>query len=220
MKRSIIYIFSLLVAVAASAADYRLWIEDFEINPGETKEVSLNMDNITAVTGFQTDIYLPEGLSIKLDEDDFYYIDLTTRATRGHTIDGSAMPDGAVRVIAYTTDLNPFKLNTGAVATITLVASADFTGAHTIEVRNTELAAADGKQFYPADETCNVNKKPDTKPGDVNGDGVVDMGDMNIAINVILGKAQLADFPGADVNGDGVVDMSDLNLMINSILGK
>lgn len=66
-----------------------------------------------------------------------------------------------------------------------------------------------------------IDDKPDdTKPGDVNGDGEVDMGDMNIAINVILGKAQLADFPGADVNGDGVVDMSDLNLMINTVLGK
>ncbi|MCQ2288180.1 MAG: dockerin type I domain-containing protein [Muribaculaceae bacterium] len=220
MKRSIIYILSLLVAVAANAADYRMWIDDFEIKAGETMEVSLNMDNTTAVTGFQTDIYLPEGLSIKIDEDDFYYIDLTTRATRGHTIDGSAMSDGAVRVIAYTTDLNPFKLNTGAVATITLVASTDFAGTHTIEVRNTELAAADGKQFYPADETCNVNKQPDTKPGDVNGDGVVDMSDMNIAINVILGKGQFADNPGADVNGDGVVDMSDLNSVINLILGK
>lgn len=220
MKRSIIYILSLLVAVAANAADYRMWIDDFEIKAGETKTVSLNMDNLTAVTGFQTDIYLPNGLSIKLDEDDYYYIDLTTRATRGHTIDGSAMSDGAVRVIAYTTDLNPFKLNTGAVATITLVASTDFAGTHTIEVRNTELAAADGKQFYPADETCNVNKQPDTKPGDVNGDGVVDMSDMNIAINVILGKGQFADNPGADVNGDGVVDMSDLNSVINLILGK
>lgn len=220
MKRSIIYILSLLVAVAANAADYRMWIDDFEIKAGETKTVSLNMDNLTAVTGFQTDIYMPEGLSIKIDEDDFYYIDLTTRATRGHTIDGSAMSDGAVRVIAYTTDLNPFKLNTGAVATITLVASTDFAGTHTIEVRNTELAAADGKQFYPADETCNVNKQPDTKPGDVNGDGVVDMSDMNIAINVILGKGQFADNPGADVNGDGVVDMSDLNSVINLILGK
>ena len=155
-----------LVAVAASAADYRMWIDDFEIKGGETKTVSLNMDNITAVTGFQTDIVLPEGLSIKVDEDDYYAIELTSRATRGHIIDGSLMPDGAVRMIAYTTDLNPFKLNTGAVATITLVASDDFTGTHDIVVRNTELAAADGNNFNPADETCKVFSEQEIKPGD------------------------------------------------------
>lgn len=221
MKRSIIYILSILVAVAASAADYRLWIDDFEIKAGETVEVSLNMDNLTAVTGFQTDIYLPEGLSIKIDEDDFYYIDLTSRATRGHTIDGSAMPDGAVRVIAYTTDLNPFKFNTGAVATVTLVASADFVGTHAIEVRNTELAAADGNQFYPADETCNVNKKPDTKLGDVNGDGDIDINDINIIINIILGIDSAEKYDGrADADGNGEVDVIDANIIINKILDK
>ncbi|MBQ0120482.1 MAG: hypothetical protein KBT13_05085 [Bacteroidales bacterium] len=221
MKRSIIYILSILVAVAATAAEYRLWIDDFEINPGETRTVSLNMDNATAVTGFQTDIYLPEGLSIKIDEDDFYYIDLTSRATRGHTIDGSAMPDGAVRVIAYTTDLNPFKLNTGAVAAITLVASADFAGTHAIEVHNTELAAADGNQFYPADETCNINKKPDTMPCDVDGNGEIDINDANILINIILGKDSAEKYNGrADVDGNGEVDVTDSNMVINKILGK
>ena len=209
-----------LVAVAASAADYRMWIDDFEIKGGETKTVSFNMDNITAVTGFQTDIVLPEGLSIKVDEDDFYYIDFTSRATRGHTIDGSLMPDGAVRMIAYTTDLNPFKLNTGAVATITLVASDDFTGTHDIVVRNTELAAADGNHFNPADEICNVNKLPHTKPGDVNGDGVVNVTDSNLLINIVLGKIAQDGYPATDVDGNGVINVSDVNILINHILGK
>lgn len=57
--------------------------------------------------------------------------------------------------------------------------------------------------------------------GDVNGDGKVDVGDVNIVVNIILGKAQASDFPGnANLNGDNKIDVADLNIIINIILGK
>ena len=55
-------------------------------------------------------------------------------------------------------------------------------------------------------------------PGDVNGDGVVDVADVNLIISIMLGKT--AAVPAADVNGDGIVDVSDANLAINIMLGK
>lgn len=58
----------------------------------------------------------------------------------------------------------------------------------------------------------------DTLPGDLNGDGVVDVSDVNIAINIILGKADYQST--ADLNGDGTVDVSDINALINIVLGK
>ena len=51
---------------------------------------------------------------------------------------------------------------------------------------------------------------------DLNHDGVIDIADVNIMINVVLGKSVVA----ADVNGDGVVDISDINMVINAMLGK
>lgn len=53
--------------------------------------------------------------------------------------------------------------------------------------------------------------------GDINGDGTVDITDVNIAINVMLGKETN---DAADVNGDGAVDISDINTIINVMLGK
>ena len=52
---------------------------------------------------------------------------------------------------------------------------------------------------------------------DVNGDGVVDVVDVNEVINCVLGKKTLAT---ADVNGDKSVDVVDVNAVINSVLGK
>ena len=52
--------------------------------------------------------------------------------------------------------------------------------------------------------------------GDLNDDGRVDISDINIVINVMLGKSDVS----ADVNGDGIVDISDVNKVINIMLGK
>jgi hypothetical protein len=57
--------------------------------------------------------------------------------------------------------------------------------------------------------------------GDINGDGNVDVSDINAIINIMLGKAQASDFVGiADVTGDNSIDVSDVNAVINIMLGK
>lgn len=62
---------------------------------------------------------------------------------------------------------------------------------------------------------------PPALAGDVNGDGVIDISDANILINIILGKDS-ADRYGnhADTNGDSNTDISDINTVLNIILGK
>jgi len=54
-------------------------------------------------------------------------------------------------------------------------------------------------------------------PGDVNGDGSVNISDVNQAIgNILRGQYDAA----ADVNGDGSVNISDINMIINIILNS
>ena len=52
-------------------------------------------------------------------------------------------------------------------------------------------------------------------PGDVNGDGEVNIADVNAVIDMILsGSATMA----GDVNGDGEVNIADVNALIGLIL--
>lgn len=63
---------------------------------------------------------------------------------------------------------------------------------------------------------------PDVTPGklgDVNGDDKIDVADVNIVIDIILGNASKEQYPAADVNGDGKVDVADVNVIIDIILG-
>ncbi len=57
-----------------------------------------------------------------------------------------------------------------------------------------------------------------TVAGDVNGDGKVDIADVNAIINMMLGKATQT--LAGDVTGDGNVDIADVNAVINIMLGK
>ena len=57
--------------------------------------------------------------------------------------------------------------------------------------------------------------------GDLTGDGKVDIADVNVVINAMLGKATTDEQKSAsDLTGDGKVDIADVNAVINIMLGK
>ncbi|MBR5728525.1 MAG: hypothetical protein IKX39_07755, partial [Muribaculaceae bacterium] len=71
----------------------------------------------------------------------------------------------------------------------------------------------------PAPSTSTLNGKPaGGTPGDSNGDGQVDISDVNAVINMMLGKVEMISL--CDMNGDGKIDISDVNAVINKMLGK
>ena len=55
--------------------------------------------------------------------------------------------------------------------------------------------------------------------GDLNGDGIVDVSDVNMMIDMVLGKADL-NYNTADLNDDSTIDVSDVNALIDIVLGK
>ena len=52
--------------------------------------------------------------------------------------------------------------------------------------------------------------------GDLNGDGQLNVTDVTVLINMILGTEPMS--AKADINGDGKVDVSDITALINLIL--
>lgn len=57
--------------------------------------------------------------------------------------------------------------------------------------------------------------------GDLNNDGVIDIADVNIVLNYMLGKSDpRATYEQCDLNEDGVIDITDVNIVLNLMLGK
>ena len=57
-------------------------------------------------------------------------------------------------------------------------------------------------------------------PGDVDGNGTVDVADVNILVNIMLGKDNASNYPNANVDGQGGIDVADVNMVVNIMLGK
>jgi hypothetical protein len=60
---------------------------------------------------------------------------------------------------------------------------------------------------------------PALLPGDANGDGKVNIGDLESLINYLISKTPCPSMDNADANGDSVVDIQDLKRIIDKIVG-
>ena len=59
----------------------------------------------------------------------------------------------------------------------------------------------------------------DPLKGDIDSSGIVDVEDVNAAINIILKLKTISDYPGnGDMDGNGYIDVEDVNAIINIIL--
>ena len=217
MKR-MLFAMLMLVALSLGARD-RLYIENFDIAAGQTVQMPILLQNDTVYCAFQTDLVLPAGLEVELDGDE-YVIDLTARKDRSHVISCNLLPDGAIRIFVTSMSVRPFIGNSGAVAIATVKATSTFSGTGTVQLRGSVAVEENGLKHHLADCTAYLNGAEPAVRGDVNGDEVVDVDDMNIVINIMVRKAAMADWPAADLDGNGVVDIDDLNHVINIMVHK
>lgn len=205
-----------VMALAATGRD-RLYIENFNIEPGKTLQVPVLLLNDTAYCGLQTDLYLPAGLSLDMEYDE-HIIDLTSRKDNSHTVASRQLDDGAIRIYVSSVSAKEFSGNSGPIMTLSITASNDFEGEAIIELKNTVCAESIGTRHVLNDEICYVN--PNEVPGivgDVNVDGEVNIADINAIIDMILSEASSL---AGDVNGDGEINIADINNVIDIILNN
>jgi hypothetical protein len=100
---------------------------------------------------------------------------------------------------------------------ITITSGSSGTGNGTVHYSVTANSTAGTRSgsLVIADQTFSVTQA--WTGYDINGDGAINVLDLQILVNVILGVA--VDPGTCDINGDGSVNAIDLQLLINVILG-
>ena len=180
--------------------------------------VALILENDEQFTAFQTDLILPEGLSVDQEDDEFMF-DLTGRKASDHAIISKLRHDGAIRMVSFSIGVKPYSGNSGPLVIIHLTASDDFTGPVSIELKNSILANLNGEECALPSESCSVALLEQMIPGDTNGDGMVDINDVTNLISYILaGCSSSFHIENADLIDDGVVDINDVTALIDKIL--
>lgn len=154
---------AVLPLTAAAQSQTKLTVDDFTINANETQTLTVNLENPDmTVTLVQFDLELPEGLSIPKDEDEEYLIDMTSRASKKHTLDYN---DKNGRVLLSSSSNKTLSGTSGAIITIDITAAATFeTG--TITLKNIEIVSPDNTAANP------VFSKPDNVVINIDTSGI------------------------------------------------
>ena len=125
----------LLALPIASRAKDVFYIQPFNIVPGDTKTISLNLNNENVYRGFQTDIVLPEGLGIVKNANNSLAISLTNRAS-SFGLTSNEVGDRTLRLLGYSAQYETISGDNGALVNIQVKASSDFKGGY-VQLKNT-----------------------------------------------------------------------------------
>lgn len=218
IPRSLITLLMVVAATLGVAAADHLYIEDFTINPGDTALVEILLENEVEYTAFQTDLYLPDGLTL-----DRQSVALTDRKGADHMIATNQLADGAIRLMSYSLSVFPYSGTDGALVAMAIIASETLNGPVVIELRNSRVTTPGGRETTLENSSCTVNT---FLLGDVNSDGRVNVSDAIVLINYLINETQNGQDPSdfnraaADFNRDGLINVSDASTLINFVLGS
>lgn len=164
-------LFGLILFFSTSAlADNTFAIEDFSIAAGEEQDVNVILYNDVTFTAFQFEVELPEGVSVKYDEDEeAYCVANAGRLLSTHVITSQYQTSGTFKIMVYHNSNKNLKGNSGAaVLTLTLVASDQVsTGTFNLSICNMEMTAFDSTtqtttKYKPVDATYNCTMNIET----------------------------------------------------------
>ena len=192
-------------------------VEDLAVRPGSIFTLPVELENADAVTGFQCNIYLPEGVEFVMVDDE-YDVMLSSRATSSHTLSSALQSDGSLLILVYSLSSKAFKENSGELFSVSLKAADDYEGTRQITVSKIKVATQDAKEYALPDVLANIEEQSYIM-GDANGDGSVSVGDIVLTANYILGTQSPAFvFAAADMSCDGQISIGDIVAISNVIL--
>ena len=137
-------------------------IDDFEIERGEEKKVSVMLNNPDS-SYIMVEFYLrlPEGIDIATDKDDEMIYALNgSRTTRSHYLEMTKQENGNYHVLLYSTRNEAFKGNSGELFNMTLKADSDIV-INTYQGKIFKFVAATKKKYEVNfnDTTFNISIK-------------------------------------------------------------
>lgn len=182
---------------------------------GETQsdggyKLSVALSNYTEIVALQFDV-------VGLVNATYESFTKSARLSK-HSVSVVDLGNDKYRILAYSMGNDVIDGNDGEI--MSLLFSSKTSTTTEIKLENVTISDCLGTNKCSALPTSIIAKYGNTAvKGDVNGDGVVDIADINTIINIILQLTDPSSTVGnPDINGDTVIDIADLNAIINIIL--
>ena len=198
------------------------YMDDMEVLAGTDAVLSIKMKNVVPMEGFEFDLYLPEGVTVAVDEDGFPEVSLSlerTTARKTNSFDAVIREDGSIRVLAASTNGSAISGNDGEIVTVKVSIADDMIeGDYLVLLKNIALSGTDAKS-YTNDMMVSTLTVNSYILGDANRDTQVNVGDFTATAHHILGNTPTQfNSKAADANQDYRIDVGDLTAIAHLIL--
>lgn len=170
--------------------------------------LKVGMDNYTTdLVGMQIDVHWTNAMH-------YESVKASDRWNNEH-ITAIPINDNTLRVVAYTIPSTAISGNSGELMRLHFTCDDEAYEGTTVRIDSISLSNTKGEQKSSLQDLA----MKIVKMGDVNDDGVIDVTDVTMLINRVLGtKSTNFHESVADMNGDTVLDVTDVTLLINKVL--
>ena len=176
---------------AVPEADIQFYTTPLETKANTQVTLSVNLSNSVTVQGFSFDLALPEGVAFALDEDDIEMVTLSTERTttrKTNVFDFYTNTDGSLHVEASSTRGYTLDGEDGEVVQVVVnIAKGTEDGDYPLTFSNITVTDGDGNDYHPEASTSTLTVLP-KDPFDLNDDGEVDIADVTLLVNRIIGR--------------------------------
>lgn len=185
---------------------------------GKQLVLPIELKNTDEIAGVQFKLTLPAGVSVALNSKNKLMFSKTERDA-DHTLSGSKAEDGTYTVLLYSADTEAITGNEGSIIDVTLDIDKEMKdGTYEIKISDIVLSTTKAQKINADDVTAQLEVKSYLL-GDPNNDGSIDVVDITMIANHILGNnPENFIFEAADVDVDGTVDVNDIISIANIIL--
>ena len=197
-----------------SQIDNVIYLEPQEVRIGTQATLSFKMKNNVPIRGFQFDLYLPEGMTAATSSNGRIQASLdATKLPDGddHQLTTSIQTDGAVRFLCNSQNYYNFVTGDDIMMTLKVNLSDDMQdGDYPIELKKVKLSETVISNYYLTELVRSKVTVNSYVPGDVNGDGMVDISDYISVANFIHGHSSEGFvFKAGDIDSNGEIDITD-----------
>lgn len=200
--------------------DNVLYVKDMEAT-GKRVVFPVALKNMSAITGLQMDLYLPEGMTLATDSDGKVEVSVVSaRMAEEYTLSCKAQEGGFIRIVGFSANSDSFTGNDGDILNLTLNIEGLAEGEYKVQLKDIVLSDVNNTEFHSADIEATISVKVYAK-GDVDGNGEVNINDVVSLVNHAILNQETGTYivSAADMNDDGEVNITDAIGIVNLILG-
>ena len=205
-----------------SVTNTTIFAESTTMEPGATALLSvlLNNDTTKIYNGYQMDIHLAEGLSIASDDNGYCIQPSERYSNKDMTLAATKLENNIYRLIGYSLSNATITGTEGPIFTIKIQADSIMDeGTLSCSINNITLSTTNGASIHLEEMEFNISITEPFAMGDVNHDREVDVNDVMLAVNFILGyPTPVFFFENADIDGSNIIGIADVMGIVGIIL--